>query len=190
VLAAGGVEQVEREEPRKAVEAAGATTDLLSVPGGGADGAVQAVNGDIHPAATFPVDALVADVSPDDYDGLLLPGGAVNPDILRQDADALSFVKAFMGSLLSSPVSGGRAGRRNPRPRTRLVGCPAGSFGARWSSVPSSWSSSPCWSAGGCTPTVPQRASAPTPSRRLQPRRPVPQSSIRQASRPGYSRCR
>ena len=35
-------------------------------------------------------------MSPDDYDGLLLPGGAVNPDTLRQDDDALAFVKAFM----------------------------------------------------------------------------------------------
>jgi protease I len=96
VLAAKGVEQVELEEPRKAVEAAGATTSLLSVPDGVEDGAVQAVTGDIHPSTTFPVDALVGDVSPDDYDGLLLPGGAVNPDTLRQDDDALAFVKAFM----------------------------------------------------------------------------------------------
>ena len=96
VLAAKGVEQVELEEPRKAVEAAGATTHLISVPDGVEDGAVQAVNGDIHPSTTFPVDSLVGDVSPDDYDGLLLPGGAVNPDTLRQDPDALAFVKAFM----------------------------------------------------------------------------------------------
>jgi protease I len=96
VLAAKGVEQVELEGPRKAVEAAGATTSLLSVPDGVEDGAVQAVTGDIRPSTTFPVDALVGDVSPDDYDGLLLPGGAVNPDTLRQDDDALAFVKAFM----------------------------------------------------------------------------------------------
>ena len=96
VLVAKGVEQVELEEPRKAVDAAGATTHLLSVPDGVTDGAVQAVTGDIHPSATFPVDALVGDVSADDYDGLLLPGGAVNPDTLRQDDDALAFVRAFM----------------------------------------------------------------------------------------------
>ena len=96
VLAAKGVERVELEEPRKAVEAAGATTQLLSVADGVEDGAVQAVDGDIHPSTTFPVDALVGEVSADDFDGLLLPGGAVNPDTLRQDDDALAFVRAFM----------------------------------------------------------------------------------------------
>ena len=96
VLAAKGVERVELEEPRKALEAAGATTQLLSVADGVEDGAVQAVDGDIHPSTTFPVDALVGEVSADDFDGLLLPGGAVNPDTLRQDDDALAFVRAFM----------------------------------------------------------------------------------------------
>ena len=96
VLAAKGVERIELVEPRAAVDAAGATTHLLSVPDGVTDGTVQSVDGDVHPGETFPVHALVGEVSADDYDGLLLPGGAVNPDALRQGPDALAFVKAFM----------------------------------------------------------------------------------------------
>ena len=95
VLAAQGVERVELEEPRAALQAAGATTHLISVPDGVEDGAIPSMDGDIHPASTHPVDHLVADVSAADYDGLLLPGGVVNPDTLRQDEDALAFVKAF-----------------------------------------------------------------------------------------------
>jgi protease I len=91
ILAADGVEQVELEQPRDAVQQAGATTELLSIH----DGEIQAMNGDIDKGDTFGVDRLVGDVSADDYDGLLLPGGTMNPDNLRQDADAVSFVQAF-----------------------------------------------------------------------------------------------
>jgi protease I len=94
ILAADGVEQVELEKPRDAVQAAGATTVLLSL----SDGEIQAVNGDIHPSVTFPVDRAVADASVEDFDALILPGGAVNPDNLRQDAAAVSFVRDFVGS--------------------------------------------------------------------------------------------
>jgi protease I len=45
--------------------------------------------------ATVPVDRVVADVSPDDYDALLLPGGLKNPDVLRQDPAAVAFVKGM-----------------------------------------------------------------------------------------------
>jgi protease I len=88
-LAADGVEQAELEQPREAVENAGATVELLSLE----DGEIQAMNSDINPADTFPVDKKVADASPDDYDGLVLPGGAVNPDNLRVDEDAIRFVQ-------------------------------------------------------------------------------------------------
>ena len=90
-LAADGVEQIELEEPRKAVEEAGAQTELISI----AEGEIQAMNGDIDKGDTFPVDRLVGSVSPDDYDGLVLPGGTMNPDNLRVDADAVSFVQEF-----------------------------------------------------------------------------------------------
>jgi deglycase len=44
---------------------------------------------------TFPVDKAVAEASADDYDGLVLPGGVANPDILRNDKDAVAFVRSF-----------------------------------------------------------------------------------------------
>ncbi len=91
ILAADGVEQVELEQPREAVTQAGAETELLSLE----SGEIQAVNGDINPAGTFTVDKQVASASVDDYDGLILPGGAVNPDNLRQDEDAVRFVQEF-----------------------------------------------------------------------------------------------
>ncbi len=94
ILAADGVEQVELEQPRMAVTAAGGTAELLSI----RSGEIQAVNHDIYPADRFPVDRDVAKASPADYDGLILPGGAVNPDNLRQSEAALAFVRAFVAS--------------------------------------------------------------------------------------------
>ncbi len=89
IIAADGVEQVELEQPRAAVEGAGATTELLSID----DGEIQAMNGEIHPGETFAVDRRVADADARDYDGLLLPGGVANPDTLRMDEDVLRFVR-------------------------------------------------------------------------------------------------
>jgi protease I len=91
ILAADGVEEVELVQPRDAVRAAGATTTLVSV----ADGEIQSMNGDIAPSRTYPVDRAVADVSADDFDGLILPGGTVNPDKLRLDDNAVGFVRDF-----------------------------------------------------------------------------------------------
>jgi protease I len=91
ILAADGVEQVELERPRAAVTEAGARAELVSLE----TGEIQAMNHDIDKGDTFPVDRAVADVSPDDYDALLLPGGTVNPDKLRMDDDAVRFVKGF-----------------------------------------------------------------------------------------------
>ena len=94
ILAADGVERVELEQPRDALEGAGADIHLLSLH----DGQIQARNNDLDPAGTFPVDGLVAEASVDDYDALLLPGGTVNPDKLRVDQAAVGFVKDFVGS--------------------------------------------------------------------------------------------
>ena len=94
ILAARGVEQVELVQPRQAVTEAGATTELLSLQ----PGTVQATNHDIEPADQFDVDRLVSEVSIDDYDALILPGGAVNPDTLRQDSAAVAFVRDFVRS--------------------------------------------------------------------------------------------
>jgi protease I len=91
ILAADGVEQVELVEPRKAVEDAGGTVELLSIE----EGEIQAMEHDIDKKDTFPVDGLVGDADPDAYDGVILPGGTVNPDNLRADEDAVAFVKAI-----------------------------------------------------------------------------------------------
>ncbi len=91
ILATDGVELVELTRPREVVQNAGARVDVVSL----STGEIQSMNGDIHKADTVAVDRAVADVSSDDYDALILPGGAVNPDNLRQDPDAVSFVRGF-----------------------------------------------------------------------------------------------
>ncbi|MFF2438772.1 type 1 glutamine amidotransferase domain-containing protein [Streptomyces sp. NPDC058107] len=94
ILAADGVERVELEQPRGALHGAGAKTEVLSIH----PGEIQARQGDLNSAGTFPVDLLVSDASADDYDALLLPGGTMNPDQLRVNKDAVGFVKAFVNS--------------------------------------------------------------------------------------------
>jgi protease I len=89
-LAAEGVEQVELTEPWKAVSQAGGQPELVSLE----SGKVQAFN-HLDKGDTFDVDKTAADASADDYDGLVLPGGVANPDFLRSDKDAVSFVRAF-----------------------------------------------------------------------------------------------
>ncbi|MEA2329995.1 MAG: protease [Thermoleophilaceae bacterium] len=91
ILAADGVEQVELEQPREAVEKAGAQAELLSIK----SGEIQAMHQDIDHGDTFPVDREVSGASVDEFDALLLPGGTVNPDKLRLDADAIGFVRDF-----------------------------------------------------------------------------------------------
>ena len=94
ILAASGVEQVELTQPRQTAEDAGATTTLVSVD----TGEIQAMNGDINPADTFTVDKAITDVSADDFDALILPGGTCNPDTLRQNGDVIAFVRAIAGA--------------------------------------------------------------------------------------------
>jgi protease I len=94
ILAADGVERVELVEPRDTVRAEGASTDLVSI----APGEIQSTDHDIYPVDRFAVDRLVSDVSVDDYDALILPGGAVNPDHLRMNAAAVAFVRDFVSA--------------------------------------------------------------------------------------------
>jgi protease I len=88
-----GVEQVEYVEPRKALEEAGATVELLAPE----KGEVQMFN-HLDKADTFAADKAVGDASADDYDGLMLPGGVANPDNLRMHADAVKFVQGFVNA--------------------------------------------------------------------------------------------
>ena len=90
VVAPEGTEQVELTEPWKAVEAAGGSPELLSTD----EGEIQAFN-HLDKADTFSVDRTVSDASASDYDGLVLPGGVANPDFLRTDEAAVSFVRDF-----------------------------------------------------------------------------------------------
>jgi protease I len=90
ILVADMFERVELEEPRKALEDAGATTEIVSIH----DGEIQGFD-HFEPASTVPVDRTVEEVSTDDYDALLIPGGVGNPDQLRGDENAVSFVREF-----------------------------------------------------------------------------------------------
>jgi protease I len=89
IIATDGVEQVELEEPRQAVQEAGGQTELLSPK----SDEIQAMNHDLEPAGKFSVDRSISGTSADDYDGLILPGGTVNADKLRIEEDVISFVK-------------------------------------------------------------------------------------------------
>ncbi|WP_327049378.1 type 1 glutamine amidotransferase [Microbispora sp. NBC_01189] len=90
LVAPEGIEQVELTEPWKAVEQAGGTPKLISTE----RGRVQAFN-HLDKADAFPVDAVAGDVSASDFDGLVLPGGVANPDLLRTKPEAVRFVKEF-----------------------------------------------------------------------------------------------
>lgn len=90
-LAADGVENSEFTEPWKAVKEAGGTPELVSLE----DGEIQGVENELEKRDKFKVDKVVADADASDYDGLVLPGGVVNPDALRANEDAVEFVRSF-----------------------------------------------------------------------------------------------
>jgi protease I len=90
-LATTGVEQVELTRPLEAVRDAGAETEIVSLEAGEFQG-----HDHLEKGQTFTADKAVSDASPDDYDGLVLPGGVANPDFLRADADAVRFVRGFV----------------------------------------------------------------------------------------------
>ena len=90
ILVTDGFEQVEFTKPKEAVEKAGATVHVISLKSGKIQGFHHAEKGD-----TFAVDKTVDSVKADDYDGLILPGGVHNPDALRVNEDAVSFVRDF-----------------------------------------------------------------------------------------------
>jgi protease I len=91
LLAPVGSEQVEFTEPKKAVEDAGASVDVIGIQAGEA----QTMNSDVNPGETFTVEKTFSEVSPDDYDALIVPGGTVGADNLRGSDEAVSFVRGF-----------------------------------------------------------------------------------------------
>jgi protease I len=93
ILVAEGFEQSEMVEPRRALEAAGAETLIVSP----AHGEVQGWN-HFDKGERFHVDVPVEAANADDFDALLLPGGVANPDQLRAQPKAVQFVKRFVES--------------------------------------------------------------------------------------------
>ena len=93
ILATDGYEQVELTDPKRNLEKAGAKVDVLSIKTGQIKGWDKTDWG-----RSVKVDHLVNDVSPTDYDALVLPGGQINPDKLRTDRNAVAFIKQFVES--------------------------------------------------------------------------------------------
>lgn len=88
ILCTDGVEQVELVEPRRALDAAGARTTLIAPKTGTIQGMQHADKGD-----QFPVDLALDEADPEDFDAVLLPGGAMNADKLRMEPKARDFVQ-------------------------------------------------------------------------------------------------
>lgn len=89
-LAADGFEQIELTEPLKALQKAGAMVEVISP----RPGKIRGMNL-LMPGKKIAVDRVLSEADPALYDALLLPGGFVNPDSLRQSEEALEFVRAF-----------------------------------------------------------------------------------------------
>ncbi|HEX7382583.1 MAG TPA: type 1 glutamine amidotransferase domain-containing protein [Nevskiaceae bacterium] len=98
ILATWGFEESELMEPRKALDAAGATTEIVSLEKGVITGWKSG-----NWAASVSADVALADADADRYDALLLPGGVMNPDKLRTAPRAVEFVRAFFDA--SKPVA-------------------------------------------------------------------------------------
>jgi protease I len=90
ILAADGFEYVELSIPKKALWVAGATTEVVSLH----HGKIRGMNL-TEPTTTVRVARTLEEASPDDYDALLIPGGFIGPDFLRQSARARAFVRVF-----------------------------------------------------------------------------------------------
>jgi protease I len=90
ILATNGFEQSELEVPRDRLKAAGAQVDIVSPEQGEIKGWDQKDWG-----RPVKVDKALSAAKADDYDAIVLPGGQINPDLLRVDKDALALIKAF-----------------------------------------------------------------------------------------------
>ena len=136
VLATDGFEQSELQEPKRLLESWGATVTVI------APGEEQQIRGwkGKDWGQSVPVDQALSAARPDAYDALVLPGGVINPDKLRIDAQAVDFIKAFGASgkpvaaichgpwlLIESGLARGRKVTSWPSLKTDL-----GNAGAEW----------------------------------------------------------
>lgn len=100
ILVTNGFEQSELEEPLRAIEDEGGQAEIISPE----EGKVRAWNKGVW-GKEFSVDKTLSQADPSDYDGLLLPGGVLNPDQLRKDENAVAFIKEFFQGDRVKPVA-------------------------------------------------------------------------------------
>ncbi|TDQ09840.1 type 1 glutamine amidotransferase domain-containing protein [Pedobacter metabolipauper] len=91
VLSESGFEESELTSPVQRLLEEGAIVHIISSKAG----KIQAMKGDHEWTITVDVDKTLNEANADDYNGLLIPGGVLNPDALRKNEDAIAFVKAF-----------------------------------------------------------------------------------------------
>lgn len=136
LLAPRGTEEPEYAEPKKAIEAAGGTVVTVGLETGEA----ETVNDDLDAGGRYAVDRTVDEVSPDDFDGLVIPGGTVGADKLRGSDAAVKLVHGFFAAgkpvgaichgpwtLVEAGVLEGRTLTSFPTLRTDI-----GNAGGRW----------------------------------------------------------
>ncbi len=90
ILATNGFEESELKEPKAALEKAGAEVHIVSEK----SGTIKSWSDD-NWSSTYKVDKTLDQVGQQDYDALMLPGGVINPDLLRKNPKAISFIKSF-----------------------------------------------------------------------------------------------
>jgi protease I len=91
ILTENGFEEIELTSPKKALEEAGATVEIISPQ----QQKVKGWNHD-HWSIELPVDKNISNARPENYDALVLPGGVLNPDKLRRNKEAVTFAKEFL----------------------------------------------------------------------------------------------
>jgi protease I len=94
VLSENGFEETELTSPVQRLKEEGATVHIISSKAG----KIQAMKGDHEWTIDVDVDKTISEANADDYNGLLIPGGVLNPDSLRKNEDAIEFVKAFFSA--------------------------------------------------------------------------------------------
>jgi len=98
ILVADGFEEVEFTKPLEALKNAGATVEVVSLKNGKVKAWAEKEWG-----GEYPVDLTATEANAKDYDALVLPGGVMNPDLLRQNQDAVNFVAGFFDD--SKPIA-------------------------------------------------------------------------------------